>query len=474
MRQRGAEDWARFAQARRAGVAKRLRKARELAAKGNDADARQLYLDVLRVRPNHLAALIEFAVLASSGGYRQAAHTAYLRAIEIAPDHPVAQVGLGNLLAEDADHVGAEIHYRAALAADSGFAPAHQGLARSLSALGAAEAELHWQAGFARHAVVRQRYRGAGSGIPLLLLVSARGGNIPTKHWIDNRIFAVTAVYADFVGQGQTLPEHALILNAIGDADLCGDALAGAEQIIASGMSPVINHPARVGLTGRENNARRLATIPGVIVPRIAKQTRDTLMESSLRFPVLLRSPGFHTGQNFVMAESHAMLAQAAAILPGDELLVIDYLDARGSDGMARKYRVMFIDGATYPLHLAMSTDWKVHYFTAAMAGNATLREEERRFLTDMPAVLGQRAMAALAAIGEVLGLDYAGVDFALTPDGSMLLFEANATMMINPPDADPIWDYRRPAIIAAQNAARQMLLHRACCMIGEEQSRQV
>ena len=59
---------------------------------------------------------------------------------------------------------------------------------------------------------------------------------------------------------------------------------------------------------------------------------------------------------------------------------------------MARKYRVMFIGGAVYPLHLAISDDWKVHYFTAAMAANQAFRDEEQRFLEDMPSVLGERA----------------------------------------------------------------------------------
>jgi hypothetical protein len=143
-------------------------------------------------------------------------------------------------------------------------------------------------------------------------------------------------------------------------------------------------------------------------------------------------------------------------------LLAIDYLDARGADGMARKYRVMIIDGMLYPLHLAISADWKVHYFTADMAANAAHREEERRFLVDMPSVIGPRALAALGAIGQSLGLDYAGVDFGLGPDGALLLFEANATMVINPPDPDPMWDYRRAAILAALDAAKRMLLTRA------------
>jgi hypothetical protein len=125
---------------------------------------------------------------------------------------------------------------------------------------------------------------------------------------------------------------------------------------------------------------------------------------------------------------------------------------------MARKYRVMFIGGVAYPLHLAISADWKVHYFTAAMAANPDFRREEHRFLDDMPGVLGERAMDALTRIQSMLGLDYAGIDFALAPDGSLLLFEANATMVIIPPDPDPIWDYRRRAVTGALTAARRLI----------------
>ena len=188
--------------------------------------------------------------------------------------------------------------------------------------------------------------------------------------------------------------------------------------------------------TGRADNARRLAGVPGMIVPAIAVLQRSSLLQADgLTFPLLLRPPGFHTGRHFRYVADQAELAGAATDMPGDELLAIEYLDARGVDGMARKYRVMFIDGVAYPLHLAISADWKVHYFTAAMATSAAYRAEERRFLDDMSAVLGARAMAALAGIGAALGLDYAGVDFALAPDGSVLLFEANATMVIVPPE---------------------------------------
>jgi hypothetical protein len=129
---------------------------------------------------------------------------------------------------------------------------------------------------------------------------------------------------------------------------------------------------------------------------------------------------------------------------------------------MARKYRVMFIDGQLYPLHLAISAHWKVHYFSADMAENAAYRDEERRFLADMPRILGANAMRALQEICTTLGLEYAGIDFALSPEGSILLFEANATMVVFPPNPDPTWDYRREAIDTVLEAATDMLLRRA------------
>jgi hypothetical protein len=178
-------------------------------------------------------------------------------------------------------------------------------------------------------------------------------------------------------------------------------------------------------------------------------------------FPLLLRVPGFHTGRHFRYVEHRAELADAVGALPGDKLLAIQYLDARGPDGMARKYRVMFIDRVLYPLHLAIAEDWKVHYFTSGMVGNAAWREEERRFLDDMPGILGQRAMAALTEICTTLGLDYAGVDFALANDGSVLLFEANATMAIIPPGLEAIWDYRRRAAENVSLAVTRMLAQR-------------
>jgi hypothetical protein len=75
--------------------------------------------------------------------------------------------------------------------------------------------------------------------------------------------------------------------------------------------------------------------------------------------------------------------------------------------------------------------------------------------------MLGPRALAGLEAIAQALGLDYAGVDFGLSPQGDVLLFEANATMVVNPPDPDPRWDYRRGPVDRILAAVRDLLLGR-------------
>jgi glutathione synthase/RimK-type ligase-like ATP-grasp enzyme len=188
----------------------------------------------------------------------------------------------------------------------------------------------------------------------------------------------------------------------------------------------------------------------------------NRLRERGFAFPLLLRSPGFHGGEHFLRIETAEELPAALEALPGRELLVMQYLDARGFDGKFRKYRVMMIDGQLYPLHCAVSSHWKIHYFSAEMEDYPEHRAEDAAFLGDMPAVLGPRVMAALQAVQAALGLDYGGIDFGIDAAGDLLLFEANATMVILPPGEDARWDYRRPAVERACRAVHTMLVERA------------
>src|SRR5258708_18577311 len=104
------------------------------------------------------------------------------------------------------------------------------------------------------------------------------------------------------------------------------------------------------------------------------------------------------------------------------------------------------IGGEIYTVDVGISGDWKVHYFTSDMADKPDHRLEEANFLSDMRAVLGDKAVAALERIRDLLGLDYAGIDFGLGRNGDLLLFESNATIVVTPPDPDERCAYPRSA----------------------------
>jgi hypothetical protein len=85
-------------------------------------------------------------------------------------------------------------------------------------------------------------------------------------------------------------------------------------------------------------------------------------------------------------------------------------------------------------------------------------REEEARFLQKPSAALGPRAMAALEDIGKRLDLDFAGIDFSLDPSGKLLVFEANATMLLHLQDEAAVFPYKHVHVPNIFNAFDAML----------------
>lgn len=436
------------------------------------AESVDAFLKILREAPTHFRALNEFGNLLSSMRHIAAACRVYAEAIKHYPDNPTGHINLANLLLHGGNLQEARRHYEIALDIEPHHPEGHQGLGAVLAAIGDRNgAEDHFKAGFRSRSVSTLPYRGAGAPITLLKLVSSGGGNIPTDSFLDDRVFMTNVIVTDFFDISSPLPPHQAIFNAIGDADICLRALHAAAAVVRRSGAPVINDPSAVIKTGRAANAGRLDRLPHVRVPRTLVVPRallastdgsSVLQNRGLRYPLLLRSPGFHTGRNFVLVNEASELQSAANALPGAELLAIEYLDSRGCDGNTRKYRAMIVDGQIYPLHVAISRQWKVHYFTADMADNPAHRREDAAFLNDMNAVIGSKAMLGLGYIRDTLNLDYGGIDFGLDANGEILLFEANPTMVVNPPDADKRWDYRRPAVFKILDATKAMIVRKA------------
>lgn len=414
---------------------------------------------VLSQAPEHIETLIALGVALARRGRRIDARAIFERAVASRSEHLGAQVNLANLLALDEPDRASAL-YRAVLERDPRFSPAHRGLCSLAAARGDDRTAMrHRAAGYAGGPFARRPYFGETMPPSVLACVSTDGGNIPLDGLLDERTFLVHEVYVEAY-RGEPLPPHALIVNAIADADRSPGALQCATQLIRNTGLPVVNAPEAVAMTDRVANAARLAQLDGVIAPNARRLGTKALAADT--FPLILRAPGLHMGRGMVRSDDARALAEAAQLFAErEDVIAIEYVETRSPDGAWRKYRVMAIDGMLYPLHLAIAHRWDVHYFSAAMADRADYRAEEARFLNDPVTAIGSQAWAALGRVRDALGLDYAGIDFALAGDGRIVVFEANAAMTVIPPDSDPRFAYRNAASDAIAAALVRMFEQR-------------
>lgn len=431
-------------------------------------EAAAAYLAVLKHDPRHLGALTNLGLLVTGRGDAASGRALFTQALVHHPREPIANVNLGQALLEQGEVLSAEAQFTAALAVDSDFFAAHHGLALLYERTGdAARAERQLERAFEKRSSWTMPYAGTAPPLRVLLLVSARGGDIVTHPFLDDRIMQTTMFVPEGFRNGTILPEHDVVFNGIGDADRCRTSLERVRAILAQSPAKAINYPQRVLATARDKTAALLGGIAGATLPRTERFARrdisvENLTQRGWRFPLLLRAPGYQAGRYFERVDEPAGLDAALARVPGEDVFAIEFIDIRDAKGDVRKYRVLFIDGRLYPVHLAISNHWKVHYFSSTMAERPEHREEEARFLADMPGVLGTRAMSVLAAIERAVSLDYGGIDFGIDANGNVVVFEANATMAVYPPAAGEMYAYRRPAYDAVIAAVRRLIAERA------------
>lgn len=444
-------------------------RARCLDALGRVQDALHAYRALLDATPQHFGALTNLGTLFLEQGRLEGATAAFHAALNSEWDDPLAHLNVALLNTHAGDYDAARGHYERVLRIfpgdDHARLHAHNGLARLYERAGdEARADEHLQLAFAKPTVWTFPYRGKGEPLRVLVLTSPRGGNVISNQFFDDMLVERNVIVPEGAG---ALPPHHVIFNAIGEPDTTHRTLERAAALVARSPAPVINAPRAVLQTDRQTMMTRLAGIANLTAPRTLRLPRAEITVAGLAaagfaFPLLLRSPGFHAGDHFELVAGPDDLPRALDALPGAELYAIAFHDARGADGWVRKYRVAFIDGRLYPVHLAIAQQWKVHYFSGAMAESSAHRDEERAFLDGMEGVLGPAGLRALAGVRDALALDYGGVDFGRDRDGRLLVFEANAAMAIYPPPDDPRWAYRRPAHERAIAAVRTMLVDRA------------
>jgi hypothetical protein len=209
------------------------------------------------------------------------------------------------------------------------------------------------------------------------------------------------------------------------------------------------------------------ADVPGLITPSATPTTPAALAALTIDAPVLVRPPGDHGGENLVRLANADDRDAYLAGDPEDHLLLTPFHDFRSADGAWRKYRMIFVDRQVYPFHLAIGEDWLLHYWRAEMARSPWKLAEEERFLDDWKSVFGPQAVAAAEQVAQRLDLDYGGMDCALTADGRLLLFEANATILLHLDEAPGAAPAKHRHVPPIRDAFTKLVLDRAAAARG-------
>lgn len=388
----------------------------------------------------------------------QDASRSFRRALALAPGSADVQAALASAHLRQHQAGEAAQCARLALGLDPGHAVASQVLASVLEARGdepGARALL--DAAYRRQSLFREP--APEGGLNVLVLATAGAGNVPHARIMPPRRYGRLLWYMDYALEADTpaADRYDVVFNAIGDADWAGASSQAVARFLAGCPRPVLNRPEKVERTRRDRLSALLDGLPDVVVPRTERlrpgDAPDALARrGGLEPPLLLRPAGSHGGQGMMLAEDAAALAGYPLAPDGDHYLT-RFVDYRSADGLYRKYRILFVDRRPFPYHLAISDHWLVHHDTAGMAQSRERQAEEARFLQDPQAAIGPRAMAGAAAIGQALDLDYAGVDFSVLPDGRLLVFEANATMLAHDEDPAGPFAYKNPYVEAVAAA---------------------
>jgi tetratricopeptide (TPR) repeat protein len=465
---------------------------------GHANEALAALREAVRLMPQHVQARLSLADLLRDAGALDDSARHYRAAIDAAPQSAAAHYGIGVVHYLQGNIAAARDCFEQAARCQDDFVPALYNLALAHGRMGEADAAMrryervlaldpeHIDARINLSALLLEAGRDAdakaqrdeayrrknvfvnaapGAGKTVLILFDAGTGNMNLTHLFDTRTTTLIDWMIEYAppGQAARLPPYDLVLNAMGDADQTGDVANQVADFLTQCGKPLLNHPEKVSRTARHRLPDLLAGIPDLVIAPVWRYPDARHWDEGLeaRLPLLLRPVHTQGGIGVVRMTTPEELSQARVRQSGP-VYVLPFIDYRSADSFWRKYRVIFIDREPYPYHLGISPDWMVHYYTADMGAHAWKLEEEKRFLQDPEAALGARAMRALREVGARLDLDYAGIDCSILPDGRLLVFEANPTMLVHPEKPDGPYAHKNAYVRRILDAFDAMLVRRA------------
>jgi len=259
------------------------------------------------------------------------------------------------------------------------------------------------------------------------------------------------------------VPSDVILFNSICNADKSSKALKLLSDFLKQIPLPVINHPDKVQENSRDNVAKKLSSLNGIIMPKCikitpssTKEVREFIEAENFPLPFIFRTSGDQGSQNMVKIDALDTLSESLecfAFTGENAFYMIEYVDYRSNDGYYRKARYWVVGDRVVPRHLVIATSWNISYEIKEemMSDKQELQDEEKNFMEGDH----EENIKKCLEIKKSLGLDYFGIDCNINDNGEMLIFEATPCMALL---EDKNFPYINTAIPKINKATQELI----------------
>ena len=312
----------------------------------------------------------------------------------------------------------------------------------------------------------------------LLLLMTAGdiAENTPIECLLEESDIELVFYFVDRNAPSlSSVPEHDVLMLAMADSQDNRGLFAFLVEALQEWPKPVINAPQNIPATDRERASQLLQNLPGLDMPPTLRGRRDQLQAVAanpcvlgqlfpgLTFPLILRPVGSQAGRDLEKIEEPAQILHYLARVEFADFFLSRFVEYRSSDGQFRKFRIALIDGEPYVCHMAVSSNWMVHYVNAGMYEDARKREEEAGFMAKFDDFV-RRHRPVLQGIHQRIRLDYFCIDCAETLAGDLLVFEVDHVMVVHAMDPEDLFPYKQRHMRTVKQAFEDYL----CRLAGD------
>lgn len=331
---------------------------------------------------------------------------------------------------------------------------------------------------------------------PRLRIVGfATAGNIsantPIEFLIEDSDIIMYVVYIVPGMPLPPIPEHDLAFVLVSESEESREVLQELERIVVEWPRPVINLPSLIPKVGREQLYKVLSHVSSIVIPATVRVDMSALVQlcdsntpaqlcdsntlaqlcdsnRALKsilpdgeFPLIIRPFDSHAGHGLAKIDDVDALTVYLSTRMESDFYISRFLDYRSADGLFRKYRIAVIEGKAFPSHMGISDNWMIHYVNAGMLESAEKRAEEELFMNQFSEQFGRRHQRAIAEMADLLQLEYFGIDCGETPDGKLLIFEADNALVVHNMDQPEIFPYKGPHMVRVFSEFREMMVRK-------------